>query len=172
LLHTIPESNNTIECKAQKKVVDELKVQWKLMWSECYNDKCKAEGVSVANYSALKVEQGTIIKATKDFKALDFKDILKQHQIDQSDRYIQPNPSIGGWNKFMKTKIATPSDQAAKTKTPLEPLDKKVPKQQKNGGRGWLNHLSRNRPPTKAMNIQDLHRTSSEKSQIPKEFKD
>jgi hypothetical protein len=39
---------------------------------ERFDDKTKAEGVSVANYSSLKVERGTVIHATRDFKPLNF----------------------------------------------------------------------------------------------------
>ena len=90
--------------EAQKKLVEELKGEWKLMWSERFNDKVKAEGVSVANYSSLSVEQGTVIHATRDFKALNFKEILEQHKVEQPERFIQPNPEVGGWNKFIKQK--------------------------------------------------------------------
>ena len=43
--------------EAQKKLVEELKGEWKLMWSERFNDKVKAEGVSVANYASLRVSK-------------------------------------------------------------------------------------------------------------------
>ena len=72
------------------------------MWSERFDDKVRAEGVSVSNYTCLRVEQGTIIHATKDFKALNFKEILKEHLVENPDRYIEPSNSIGGWNKFIK----------------------------------------------------------------------
>ena len=35
----------------QKKLVEELKVQWKLLWSERFDDKVRAEGVSVNDYA-------------------------------------------------------------------------------------------------------------------------
>ena len=47
--------------KAQKELVEKLKVQWKLLWSERFNDKVRAEGVSVSDYASLSVERGTII---------------------------------------------------------------------------------------------------------------
>jgi hypothetical protein len=53
--------------KAQKELVEELKVQWKLLWSERFDDKVRAEGVSVSDYASLSVERGTIIHATRDF---------------------------------------------------------------------------------------------------------
>ena len=34
----------------QKKLVEKLKVQWKLLWSERFDDKVRAEGVSMSDY--------------------------------------------------------------------------------------------------------------------------
>jgi hypothetical protein len=121
--------------EAQKKLVEELKGEWKLLWSERFNDKVKAEGVSVANYSSLHVEQGTVIHATRDFKALNFKEILEQHKVEQPERFIQPSPEVGGWNKFIKTKITTP---AQKSKRTVCDTKKSAGQQPKKNGRGWL----------------------------------
>jgi hypothetical protein len=127
--------------KAQKKLVEELKVQWKLMWSERFNDKVRAEGVSVSDYTILHVERGTIIHATRDFKALNFKEILKQQLAEESDRFIQPDAHVGGWNKFIKTKITSHrhqrSERVASYTTENHP-DKHNVQQPKKGGRGWL----------------------------------
>ena len=59
-----------VDFKSQKKFVDSLKSEWNLMWIERFNDKPKAEGVSMDNYLNVGVERGTIIHATRDFKAL------------------------------------------------------------------------------------------------------
>ena len=138
------ESPKTSTCEskaqAQKKLVEELKAQWKLLWSERFEDKLRAEGVSVDEYIALSVEQGTVIHATKDFKALNFKEILQKHLIENPDRYIAPEVNVGGWKKFIKTEINR-SNQHAKSCV-ANSGDKKVRKrtgqQSKKGGRGWL----------------------------------
>ena len=138
------ESPKTSTCEskaqAQKKLVEELKAQWKLLWSERFEDKLRAEGVSVDEYIALSVEQGTVIHATKDFKALNFKEILQKHLIENPDRYIAPEVNVGGWKKFIKTEI-NHSNQHAKSRA-VNSEDKKVRKrtgqQSKKGGRGWL----------------------------------
>jgi hypothetical protein len=122
---------------AQKKLVEELKVEWKAMWSERYNDKVVAEGISVAEYERLRVDQGTVINATRSFKALNFKDILTEHMVENADRYIQPNSSEGGWNKFIKTQITNtsmPKRKRADSYVPVKPKGS----QPKKGGRGWL----------------------------------
>jgi hypothetical protein len=55
----------------------------------------------------LRVEQGTIIHATKDFKALNFREIVEQHMVEDPDRFIQPDVHVDGWNKFIKTEITS-----------------------------------------------------------------
>lgn len=123
--------------KAQKKLVEELKAQWKLLWSERLNDRVRAEDISVTNYDFLHVERGTIIHATRDFKALNFKEILNEHMIENPERYIQPDNRIGGWSKFVKTEII--SQRGPKTKRSSSYTSKKPEgKQPKKGGRGWL----------------------------------
>ena len=81
--------------KVQKELVEKLKVQWKLLWSERFNDKVRAEGVSVSNYASLHVERGTIIHATRDFRVLNFKEILEQHMVEDPERFVQPNVDVG-----------------------------------------------------------------------------
>ena len=90
---------------AQRALIEELKVQWKLLWSERFNDRVRAEGVSVDDYAILDVEKGTIIHATKDFKILTLKQILEKHKVDNPERYVQPDVHVGGWSKFIKTEI-------------------------------------------------------------------
>ena len=123
--------------KAQKELVEKLKVQWKLLWSERFNDKVRAEGVSVSDYASLSVERGTIIHATRDFKALSFREILEQHLVEDPDRFVQPEVHVGGWNKFIKTEIAGRRPQSDKRVASYVP-EKRGVQQPKKGGRGWL----------------------------------
>jgi hypothetical protein len=120
-----------------KEMVEGLKAEWKKLWQERYDDRNKAEGIAVADYSALFVDRGTIIHATRDFKALNFKEILQRHQIENPDRFVQPDPQVGGWNKFIKKEIR--AQQPAKHKRAESYLpQKKEVQQPKKGGRGWL----------------------------------
>ena len=123
--------------KTQKELVEELKVQWKLLWSERYNDKLRAEGISVKDYASLRVERGTIIHATRDYKALSFKEILEQNLIENPDRFVQPDAQAGGWNKFVKTKISIYKLQRKELSLSFD-LKKQGAQQPKKGGRGWL----------------------------------
>jgi hypothetical protein len=127
--------------ETQKKLVEALKTQWKLMWSECFDDKVMAEGVSANDYDILKVERGLIIHATREFKALNFKDIVHQRIIENPERYLQPDVQTGGWNKFIKTEIAASRSQQYKKNASYKSeknLSKQSSQQSKKGGRGWL----------------------------------
>ena len=77
------------------------------------DDKVRAEGIASQTITAhLFIDKGTIIHATRDFKVLNFKDILKQHEVENAERYIPPDQHVGGWNKFVKDNITKqPSKQ-------------------------------------------------------------
>ncbi len=123
--------------QAQKKLVEQLKGEWKQLWSERFNDKVKAEDVSASNYENLKVERGTIIHASRDFKALNFKDILDEHKVEHPESFIAPDINVGGWAKFVKTEISPPKP-LRKTRQSENFPEKKAVQQPKKGGRGWL----------------------------------
>jgi hypothetical protein len=120
----------------QKTKVEELRVEWKQLWNDRLNDKVRAEDISSKSYENLKVEQGTIINASRDFKPLNFKEILEQHQVENPDRYIPPNVNQGGWTKFVKTEIT--KNQQKNRPQKMDIPEKKVNQQPKKGGRGWL----------------------------------
>ncbi len=124
--------------EAQKQLVEELKVQWKLLWGERYDDKVRAEGVSVHDYERLRVERGAIIHATRDFKALSFREILDQNLVENPDRYIPPDVAVGGWSKFIRANITNPQPQKRRRRAESYVPEKRVAQQPKKGGRGWL----------------------------------
>ncbi len=125
----------------QKEIVDELKMQWKKLWQERLDDRVRAEGIAVTDYTKLFVEQGTIIHATRDFKPLNFKEILEQHKVENADRFGQPNPQVGGWNKFIKTLITNQKPIRNRRAESYRQETKAIQlRQPKKGGRGWL-HL-------------------------------
>jgi hypothetical protein len=124
---------------SEKEMVAELKTYWKRLWQERVDDKVRAEGIATDDYCQLFVEKGTIIHATRAYKALSFREILKQHQIANADRLIPPPPQIGGWTKFVKANI-TSQRKRKNTRASLYREDKKEKQQPKKGGRGWL-HL-------------------------------
>jgi hypothetical protein len=126
---------------AQKQLIEELKAQWKLLWSERFDDRVRAEGVSINDYAILDVEKGTIIHATKDFKILNLKQILEKHKFENPERYVQPDVHVGGWNKFIKTEINGKAEKDRRTAAYIadkRPAKKGASQQSKKGGRGWL----------------------------------
>jgi hypothetical protein len=123
---------------SQKETVESLKVEWRKLWKERVDDRVRAEGIAMADYCDLFVEKGTIIHATRDFKALNFKEILEKHQITRVDRFVSPDPHIGGWNRFIKVNIRNQRSSKHRL-AELNYYEKTREKQQpKKGGRGWL----------------------------------
>ena len=125
---------------SQKEMVEELRIQWKKLWQERVDDKVRAEGVATADYCDLFVEKGTIIHATRNFKALNFKEILEQHQVENAERFIPPDPQTGGWNEFIKVNITNQRPRRKRRADFYCTENKREKQQPKKGGRGWL-HL-------------------------------
>jgi hypothetical protein len=123
----------------QKEMVEELKVEWKRLWQERVDDKVRAEGIAVDDYCRLFVEKGLIIHATRDYKALSFREILEQNLIANVDRLVPPSPLVGGWTKFIRTSITSQRVRRS-TRASLYREEKREKQQPKKGGRGWL-HL-------------------------------
>ena len=122
---------------ARKALIEELKGQWKLLWSDHFVDRVRAEGVSVNDYAILDIEKGTIIYATKDFKILTFKQILEKHLVKNPERYIQPDVHDGGWGKFIKTEINCKPKKISHASAYM--ADKgPAKKSQQSKKRGWL----------------------------------
>ena len=119
-----------------KEFVDELRTEWKHLWRNRLDDKIRAEGIAKQDYSRLFVERGTVIKATRDYKPLDFFDIVHDYLGCDTEKAIPPNATIGGWGKFIRTNIQKKKKSNRKY-FPPKPNPKKG-QQQRKGGRGWL----------------------------------
>jgi hypothetical protein len=124
--------------QSRKEMVQDLKVQWKKLWQERLNDRWIAEGIANETYPSLFVDKGTVIRATRDFKALSFKEILELHQIPNLNRYIPPNPAVGGWTKFVKTHMTSIKKRRSFNRASFEPAIERKGQPLKKGGRGWL----------------------------------
>ncbi len=120
----------------EKEFVSELKIEWKRLWRERIDDKVRAEGIAINDYASLFVDKGTIIHATRDFKALNFKDILEQHEVENAERYIPPDKHVGGWGKFVRDNIKQQPNR--KRLAELYEEEKRAKQQLKQNGRGWL----------------------------------
>jgi len=119
-----------------KQFIEEFKQQWNTLWRNRLDDKVRAEGVSNDDYGLLFIQKGTVIIATRKFKMLDYYEILQQHKSLKNTGEIPPNPSVGGWGKFIK-KVITPSTPLRRRQTHLKP-DNPKGQQLKKSGRGWL----------------------------------
>lgn len=127
-----------MEPAAYKEMVEELKEQWRRLWKERIDDRVRAEGISSQDYSGLYVEKGTVVVATRDYKALNFREILEMHKISDLNRFLSPHPSVGGWGKFIKTAILAQTREKRRRRSELYQADEKKRQQLKKGGRGWL----------------------------------
>jgi len=127
-----------MENPIMKEKVEELKAEWKRLWRERIDDKVRAEGIANNDFSMLFVDKGTVIFATRNFKMLNFREILEMQGVINVERFIPPDPSVGGWGKFIRTAITNQkrSERIKRVRLFLE--SEKQRQQLKKGGRGWL----------------------------------
>ena len=125
-----------METSGLKDFVDELRVQWKQLWRNRIDDKIRAEGIANQDYSKLFDERGTVIIATREYTPRDFVEILQQHISSGAEKMIPPNPTVGGWAKFVRS-VLSKQRPLTRRRVPPEP-DRKKDQQLKKGGRGWL----------------------------------
>ena len=125
-----------VEASGLKEFVDELRVQWKLLWRNRIDDKVRAEGIANQDFLRLFVEQGTVIVATRDYKPPDFVEILQRHVSSGVEKLVSPSPTVGGWGRFIRS-VVSKQRRFGRRWVPPEP-DRKKGQQRKKGGRGWL----------------------------------
>jgi len=123
-----------------KDFIDELRVQWKLLWRDRIDDKVRAEGIADKDYSSLFVNRGTVIVATRDCKPPDFVEILEQHRPSEVDTVVPPSPSVGGWGKFARNVLSRQKRFNGRGRPATSKPGRDRSQQRKKGGRGWL-HL-------------------------------
>lgn len=124
---------------SHKVLLDDVKKEWGLLWHNRINDKVRAEGIANRDYSLLFVERGTVIIATRDFKALDLKEILRLHMIQNVERIVPSNPSVGGWRKFART-VLSKQRRIRDWKGPVPRRNHRKNLQLRKSGRGWLHY--------------------------------
>ncbi len=125
-----------METNELKVFVDELRSQWKDLWRNRIDDRVRAEGIAKQDYSGLFVERGTVIMATRDYKPLEFFDIVQEHLTVDTEKAVPPNSTIGGWGKFIRNKIRN-QKKTTQRSAPPKPTHTKG-QHPKKGGRGWL----------------------------------
>ena len=119
--------------------IDDVKAEWSLLWRNRIDDKVRAEGIAKKDYSLLFVDQGTVIVATKDFKPLNLKEILRLHQVQNGERFDSPPPSVGGYGKFART-VLNKQKRAREWKATESVEQKKQKKTQPKKKGGWLHY--------------------------------
>ena len=139
------EGQESGEKEALQVPVEDVKIEWRLLWRDRIDDKVRAEGIANRDYSLLFVDQGTVIVATKDFKPLNFKEILSLHEVQNGERFGSPPPSVGGYGKFARTVLN--KQKRIRRWEATEPVGRGKQKKmqpKRKGGRGWLHyHLTR-----------------------------
>jgi hypothetical protein len=116
---------------------EEIKAEWKLLWQGRIDDKVRAEGMADRSFSLLSVERGTVISATRDFKELNLKAILRSYDVENVEQVVGPHPSVGGWTKFAKT-VLNKQTRVQQFRAEKQPERHGKSAQLKKGGRGWL----------------------------------
>ena len=119
--------------------MNNVREEWRLLWHDRIDDKARAEGMANRDFELLFVERGTVIVATRDFKLLDLKEILRFHEVENVERLIPPHPSVGGWGKFART-VINKQKPVRKWKCPVPRQNCHKNLQLKKGGRGWLHY--------------------------------
>jgi len=113
-----------------------VKQEWQELWDRKIEDRWRAEDISRREYSVLFVEQGDIIWATRDFKPLQFYDILERHEETLGRRIRPIDPKVGGWGKFIREEIGKSRPRRQLEHEGSTRLRVHCPA--KKGGRGWL----------------------------------
>jgi hypothetical protein len=111
------------------------KDEWNDLWQSKKDDKIRAESISVKKYAWLEIEKGEIIRDSRR-QNLDFHTILENNYGLDKAAKINPDPSIGGYKKFIK-------DSIKKRRAPREApkIDVDVNQPQRKRGRGWKNQI-------------------------------
>ena len=124
----------------QKQAVEELKTEWKKLWMERIDDRYRAEGIAKNDYFGVFVERGTVILATRNFRLLNFRDVLERHGIIDVHKFVSPDARVGGWGKYIRSTFAKQRLNSRMKRAVSYIADKKEKQHLKKGGRGWV-HL-------------------------------
>ena len=123
----------------EESLVSEVKLQWKRMWRERFDDLVLAEGVASMDFDKLFVERGTVVLATRNFRLLTLRDILERHKVENAERHVPVNPHFGGWGKFVRTHISDGGSSGRHRRAEGYVVAEEKKRQQlRKGGRGWL----------------------------------
>ncbi len=128
--------------KEWRETVGDLRKQWNKMWRERIDDEVQAEGIANQGFPKLFVEQGSVIIATRDYVPPDFEEILEKNKPgEMKSKGLPPNPSEGGYGKFIREVIYNQKRYGLKDRHQRVQQQKEKKNQPlKHGGRGWLHY--------------------------------
>jgi len=115
---------------------NKLKEEWKLMWKERFDDRVKAEGVVIRDYPLIFMDRGSVVFASRDAKTPTFNEIVEFWAARGS--IYAPEPTVGGWGKFVRTKITNSAPPRARSYAFNQSSFKEDRQQTKKSGKGWL----------------------------------
>jgi hypothetical protein len=126
-----------------EELVKELRGQWRLMWRERIDDKVLAEGIAREDYPLLFLDCGTIVVATRNYRAPDFFEILDHHNnLLRAEKNIDyANPIVGGWRKFIRSALTSQPRFTRRVRPEPVESKRKATLQKKKGGRGWIHRF-------------------------------
>ena len=113
-----------------------FKEEWRLVWWERFDDRVRAEGVAVRDYPLLFMDRGHVVFASRNAKTPSFSEIAKVW-VSKGCMYA-PDPSEGGWGKFIRAELRKPGGSRANLYRKSQPRLNGEKGQLKKGGRGWL----------------------------------
>lgn len=117
-------------------LLDDVIEEWKALWRDRCDDRVKAEAMASRDFSLLCIEKGTVIAASRAFKPLDLRSILKGHEANNSSDAVPVHSSLGGWGKFARTVLIKQSRARVRKGSSKKSRYKIL--QMKKGGKGWL----------------------------------
>jgi hypothetical protein len=113
-----------------------LKDEWRSLWRERFDDRIRAEGVSVRDYPLLFVDRGVVVFASRGAKSPSYSAIV-DFWTSQGLVY-SPDPSVGGWGKFVRTEMKNLVHSRVRMFEAARTKAESAKQQLKKGGRGWL----------------------------------
>jgi hypothetical protein len=113
-----------------------LKEEWGLLWQERFDDRVRAEGVSVREYSLLLTERGSVIFDSRDAKRPSLSALVDYWSA--RGLVYSPDPNVGGWGRFIRTCLNDAAHSRSKSYRERDLSPSKVKQQLKKSGKGWL----------------------------------
>ena len=124
-----------------KDLIRVLKESWRMLWRDRIDDRVRAEGIADKEYSLLFVERGLVILATRDYKPLNFREIVQHYISSEDHNAISPSATVGGWGKFCRDVLSKQKRYARRRRSEPEKPSLPEDRQLKKGGRGWIHRF-------------------------------